>query len=364
MRKFVINVNGKSYDVEVEEKPVNSTTQAEYSYYKLDPEATEKAGGVPQFSDSPTTITVDRTESATALAIKSITPNGSYGGGIGVNTSAPKSSTAKANNSGKGGKTKEPQKKQTKKASDEVERYHEVNDAIDDLDESMKDLNREFEKLSTRTDRAFGASKIKLMRQQREELRKQVDVIDDQIEAQKRLLAEEKKYLQQDKSEAQSYGWTFDGNGNVQNYESTLQKIVDEYNAVILAYNAMDAAAQEAYMKAKDEEGRDPLQQAEDRYNEVIEALNKYEETREKIEDTENDIADKEKERLEKLQEEYDLLLAEVQTEIELKVSVDDSALDLLKDKLADLGDSADNALDVIANINEQVDIEKVFMIL
>lgn len=251
---------------------------------------------------------------------------------------------------------KQKSNKELKDLDDTLERYHEINDVLDDIEDSLEDLSREYDKLSTQSDRAFGAGKIKLMRQQRIELQKQVDTIDKQIAAQKKLLEEEKKYLQQDKSKAQSYGWSFDNSGNVQNYEATLQKIVDEYNKVILAYNAMDAEAQQAYLKVKDAEGRDPLKQAEARYNEAIQALQKYEETREKIEDTENDIADKEQERLEKLQEQYDLLLAEVQTEIELKITVDDTALDLLKDKLADLGDSADNALDVIANINQQVD--------
>lgn len=251
---------------------------------------------------------------------------------------------------------KQKSNKELKDLDDALERYHEINDVLDDIEESLEDLSREYDKLSTQSDRAFGVAKIKLMRQQRIELQKQVDTIDKQIAAQKKLLDEEKKYLQQDKDKAQSYGWSFDNSGNVQNYDATLQKIVNEYNKVILAYNAMDAEAQQAYLKVKDAEGRDPLKQAEDRYNEALQALQKYEETREKIEDTEDTIADKEQERLEKLQEQYDLLLAEVQTEIELKISVDDSELDLLKDKLADLGDSADNALDVIANINQQVD--------
>ena len=113
---------------------------------------------------------------------------------------------------------------------------------------------------------------------------------------------------------------------------------------------------QETFLKNLDANGRNPLQQAEDAYKKALDALKQYESTHEAIEDTENAIEDKEKERLEKLQEQYDILLAEVQTEIELKINVDDTALELLKDKLADLGDSADNALDVIANINQSVD--------
>jgi TP901 family phage tail tape measure protein len=253
-----------------------------------------------------------------------------------------------------GGKEKDTQKRKGK--NDDVDRYHEINNAIDDLEEAMTDLTREYDKLSTQSDRAFGAAKIKLIQKQRQEIDKQVNAIDKQIAAQKKLLAEEKKYLEQDRRKAEEAGWVFGKDGNVANYEATLQRIKDQYNAVIDAYNAMDAKAQEAYKKQKDANGNDPLQAAEEQYQNALDALQQYEDTLERIEDTENTIADKEKERLEKLQEQYDLLLAEVQTEIELKITVDDTALDLLKDKLADLGDSADNALDVIANINQQVD--------
>lgn len=254
------------------------------------------------------------------------------------------------------GDAKDPSIEKRKTAEEDFERYHEINDVIDDLEESIKDLNREYDKLNTQTDRAFGAQKIKLMQKQRQEIDKQVAAIDKQIEAQKKLLEEQKKYLEKDKSDAQKAGWQFDEAGNVTNYEATLNVLKAQYNAVVDAYNALSAEAQEAFMKNVDANGNNPIQQAEETYKKALEALKQYESTREAIEDTENTIADKEKERLEKLQQQYDILLAEVQTEIELKITVDDTALDLLKDKLADLGDSADNALDVIANINQQVD--------
>lgn len=251
---------------------------------------------------------------------------------------------------------KDPKRESLKGKDEDLERYHEINNVIDDLEENVKDLNREYDKLSTRTDRAFGAAKIKLMQKQRQEIDKQVAAIDKQIEAQKKLLEEEKKYLAEDRANAEKAGWQFDEAGNVVNYEATLNMLKAQYNAVVNAYNSLNAAAQEAFLKNLDANGRNPLQQAEDAYKKALDALKQYESTHEAIEDTENAIEDKEKERLEKLQEQYDILLAEVQTEIELKINVDDTALELLKDKLADLGDSADNALDVIANINQSVD--------
>lgn len=267
-----------------------------------------------------------------------------------------KSPGGKSGGKSGGGSPKSKKTKDKKDINKETERYHEINNAIDDIEETIKDLNREYEKLSTQTDRAFGVAKINLMKKQRQELDKQVDAIDKQIAAQKKLLAEQKKYLNQDKKKAEKAGWKFDENtGNVVDYEKTLKSIVTKYNDEIEKYNNMTAEEQEKYMDTSDG-GKDPLQLAEEEYQAALEALKQYEETKEAIEDTENSIADKEKERLEKLQAQYDILLAEVQTEVELKVNVDDSALDLLKDKLADLGDSADNALDVIANINQQVD--------
>ena len=250
---------------------------------------------------------------------------------------------------------KDPSREKTKTAEEDFERYHEINDVIDDLEENVKDLNREYEKLNNQTNRAFGAAKIKLMQKQRQEIDKQVAALDKQIDAQKKLLAEEKKYLSEDRAKAERAGWKFDDAGNVTNYEATLNMLKQQYNDVVNAYNSLSATAQEAFMKNLDANGNNPIQAAEENYKKALDALKQYESTREAIEDTENDIADKEKERLEKLQAQYDILLAEVQTEIELKISVDDTALDLLKDKLEDLGDSADNALDIIANINQQV---------
>ena len=250
---------------------------------------------------------------------------------------------------------KDPSREKTKTAEEDFERYHEINDVIDDLEENVKDLNREYEKLNNQTNRAFGVAKIKLMQKQRQEIDKQVAALDKQIEAQKKLLEEEKKYLSEDRAKAERAGWKFDDAGNVTNYEATLNMLKQQYNDVVNAYNSLSASAQEAFMKNLDANGNNPIQAAEENYKKALDALKQYESTREAIEDTENDIADKEKERLEKLQAQYDILLAEVQTEIELKISVDDTALDLLKDKLEDLGDSADNALDVIANINQQV---------
>ncbi len=255
-----------------------------------------------------------------------------------------------------GGSEKERSQEALKEKDEDLDRYHEINDVLDDLEETVKDLNREYEKLSAQTNRAFGAAKIKLMRQQRQEIEKQVDAIDKQIDAQNKLLEAQETHLASDKTKAQEFGWQFDDKtGNVKNYEATLDALKADYNAEMKKFNDMTAAEQEEYTKTENGE-KNPLELAKEKYQAALDALKQYEQTKEAIEDTKNTIEDKEKERLEKLQQEYDILLAEVQTEIELKISVDDTALDLLKDKLEDLGDSADNALDVIANITQSVD--------
>jgi hypothetical protein len=73
-----------------------------------------------------------------APTIETITPNGSYGGGVAVNTTAPSTSTP----SGGGGKTSPAKKVKKTNKSDVVDRYKEIDDALDDLSDALSDANK------------------------------------------------------------------------------------------------------------------------------------------------------------------------------------------------------------------------------
>jgi hypothetical protein len=143
------------YDVELKEVSPETTTTSNYSYYELDEEKTAAAGGVPQFKKTATDIPVTTTAGATAYAIETITPNGSYGGDINVETEAPKTSRT-LDDGGGGGSEKEPEKAEKLDRDDVVERYKETEDALDDVGRAAERANKQ-------ADRLYGAGRIAAM---------------------------------------------------------------------------------------------------------------------------------------------------------------------------------------------------------
>jgi hypothetical protein len=82
-------------------------------------------------------VEVHTDENGVATSVKVITASGSYGGGIGVNTSGGRDTS----------------KIQKKKYDDEIERFYKEKRAIEDL-------QRELERLGKIKDRVYGANKI------------------------------------------------------------------------------------------------------------------------------------------------------------------------------------------------------------
>lgn len=325
------------YDVEVEEQPVESITQASYSYYELDEEKTEEAGGVPQFKKKPTPITVDRKESASALAIKSITPNGSYGGGIGVNTTAPKTSTAKANSGkkgGGGGSAPKHNTKENKNRDDEIERYHDVTEALEDVAVRL-------DRVGKAKDRAFGAGKLKNIKSEIALLRQENKLLQQQYN-------EASSYLKQDKAEAAKYGWTYDKNGDITNYESNMNRLLDKLESETNYYNSLSAEAQKKYDENLDANDKTKLDRLQEEYDKAIAAKDKLEESSDKVRDTLKQMQ-------EVAQQIADAELESIEVIVDLTLEVDDAQLKYLQALFDNIGDSADNAADKIENIEKQI---------
>jgi hypothetical protein len=111
---------------------------------------------------------------------------------------------------GGGGKTSPAEKIDKTKKSDVVERYKEVDDAIDDLTDSINDANKA-------TDRLFGTDKIKALETERDLLKKQIPLLEKKRDEAKAYLAIDKQLLA---DTGKKYGITFetDGAGNIINY--------------------------------------------------------------------------------------------------------------------------------------------------
>lgn len=333
------------YDVEFEEKPAAEQNIGEVQQYWKPPSYSAKqipygVGG--SFSvvtmDSPgewvteqSTMTVAEPP---AFAIKTITPNGSYGGGIsqGVQSKPSKSATKpKTNNGGGGGggnSTPKKNEEKTKDINDEKDRYRVIKNQIEDLTAA-------YENISGAKDKAFGAAKLK--------------AINKEIDAQKKLTDANKKYLNQieshlasDKSALQGKALglgieaTFDGNGTLTNYDSLVQAAVDKYNAAVAEFNKHntdDEGAQKAFESAQEE------------YEKFMEILDQYDETHDLWLEQMQTVLDD-------IMNEQALQLERTQYEVELKINVSEDALQYLEYMMDNIENKAYDCAEAFSYLN------------
>lgn len=281
--------NAMGYDVEFDTGETTNTQT--YTYHKLDVEATKEAGGMPQFEDAETTITASTQVAGTA--IKTITPNGNFGGNIDF-SNAKYNGGSGGKSSGGGGGGGGGSQKDKKKSSDEIERYHTIKKQLDNL-------SREYDNLSAAKDRAFGVNRLRVIDQETAKL-------EEQIAAQKRYVDEINSYYSQDRAAIAAYGAVFDEDGIITNYEQIMQEQLDIFNASL-------------------------TDEAEESYNDFKEILNQYEETLElKLSE-----ADK------LIEQEYDkisLQLEKITYSVEIKVQIHDDQIDFLERRLDRLSNS------------------------
>ena len=200
-------------------------------------------------------------------------------------------------------------KKNIKKAEDEIERYHKIEKAV-------SNVTKEMDLLAKAKDRAFGASKI--------------SIINKEIEQEKKLLALEQKRLkeiqvnyQQDQARMIAYGAKFDAYGQIINYDQIKQSFLNQLNNKTIT----------------DEE-----------YEEFNKALTQYEETVElyqtqllTIYDLQNSLFDREVEK--------------VSTKIEFEIEIKDDELKLLDFQLKQLSDTISDTAKSLHLLGEQTAI-------
>lgn len=282
--------NAMGYDVEFDTGETTNTQT--YTYHKLDVEKTKEAGGMPQFEDAETVI--EASTQVAGTAIKTITPNGNFGGNIDFSNAKYNGGSGGKSSGGGGGGGGGGSQKDKKKSSDEIERYHTIKKQFDNL-------SREYDNLSAAKDRAFGANRLRVMDQEAAKL-------EEQIAAQKRYVDEIDSYYSQDRAAIAAYGAVFDENGIITNYEQIMQEQLDIFNASL-------------------------TDEAEESYNDFKDILNQYEETLElKLSE-----ADK------LIEQEYDkisLQLEKITYSVEIKVQIHDDQIDFLERRLDRLSNS------------------------
>lgn len=236
---------------------------------------------------------------------------------------------------------------QFKKSDEEIERYHEILNALEAI-------GYELENISTAKDRAFGKDKINLMNKEANALKKQ-------IELQKQYQAEIEKNLKADAEVMGKYGASFDGDGNVSNYDEIMQQQVNAYNAAYTAYIASKNAAVQAYNEsAKDET-------ADSAYDDAIKKADAaWDAAKQKYEDFQTDLDQYEesvdlfagsKNTLQEMQNQlYDLALEKVEYIVELKIDVAEDSLEYLEYLLEKLDDDAYDAAESMALLGKQAE--------
>lgn len=206
-----------------------------------------------------------------------VTANKRAYGGSGYST--PKSSKGSGGGGGGGGGGSSYEPKTQDLIEDEPDRYEEVNAHLDRLSKSLEMIADEQERLT-------GKALLDNMQAQVDLIQEQADWEQKKLEIQRQEAAE----LQQELS---GYGVTFDDEGYMTNYFQTHQKLIDEVNSAINAYNAETTeSGQEAAQERIDaaQKKLDDFNEARERYDELTN--NEIKETLKALEDYEDAIED------------------------------------------------------------------------
>ena len=256
---------------------------------------------------------------------------------------------------GGGGGRRDPRRANHVKKEDYAERYHEIDNVIDDLADAYERLNKE-------EDRAWGKNRIDAMKEQTKVIKDQIAATEEKIRQAKEYLEgyydTNGKWVKGDRQAAEDMGWEFDADGNVSNYDEFMEDQVNKYNAAIDAYNGMSAEAQEEldkkYQDMKNEDGEyysgyeDYLKQT--LLDDPKEALEQYEETMELLEDLGMDYDDL-------LNEWHDNIIGQIQTKLDTTLEVTEAQLGYLEHKLSRIEDDAYSAAEAIGLMGQQMDI-------
>ena len=264
--------------------------------------------------------------------------------GKGVTQGGGGNSHGRRGGGGGGGGRRDPRRANHVKKEDYVERYHEIDNTIDDLADA-------YERLNGQEDRAWGKDRIANMKEQ-------AKVIEQQVAATEEKIRQAKEYLKLDKEAAEAAGWLFDENGNVMNYDEFMGGQGDKYNSAIDAYNKMSASEQEKidekWSKKKNADG-EYYSGYEDYLKQTLldgpkEALEQYEETMELLEDLGMDYD-------EFLNAWHDNIIGQIQTKLDTTLEVTESQLEYLDHKLSRISDDAYKTAEALTMMAQQMEI-------
>lgn len=215
------------------------------------------------------------------------------------------------------------QKKDKKDYDDEFERYYKITRQIKDQEDALTRLGKA-------KDRAFGAAKLKYIEQES-------DVLAKEMELQQQYLSEIEDYYLKDQANLNAFGATYDENGVLTNYDQIVKAQVDAYNAAVDKYNAGGSEAD--------------FDVAQQKYDYFKEVLKQYDET--------NQLYQEQQDKLQDLKNQwYDKQLEHIQTELEIKIEVNDDALKLIEYRLDRIKEKSFSTAEALKESLGQLDLQ------
>lgn len=184
-----------------------------------------------------------------------------------ANNALENKKTKAGKDSGSGGDSEE-RDEEFKDPSEEIDRYWELNTAIENINESLDDLQKKQDKL-------HGKQLI-------ESLKKENELLDKQIKAYQALAEEQEKESKEIQAVLSTYGVVFDSEGGIANYLEASNAALSRYNQAVLNYNSFsidEAALQTA--EADYENFKSQLERYEELYyNEMVDTQNQLDDIR------------------------------------------------------------------------------------
>lgn len=252
-----------------------------------------------------------------------VTYTGTGGASVGGGVSPSSTSSGSGGGGGGSSKSQEHNNEDHKDYSDEKERYHVIKN-------QLEDLTSQYDRISNAKDKAFGSARLA-------NLNKEIAVQKKLTQANKQYLDEIEGYLAQDKSAIASYGAIFDNNGTILNYDEIVKQQVDAYNSAVDTFNS-------AY--TDDEGAKAAFEAAQDAYDKFQDVLSQYEETQDLFNDQTQTYIDS-------LNAERELLLERTQLQVELKVNVEEDALNFLQYALDNIENKAYDCAEAFGYLND-----------
>lgn len=343
----------------------NEVTYTPVKKYSVpgEPMKVEGFAAVAQISteDNPLTAAIETNTTSGGTPTSGATYTGNRGPIAPSTTDAVNNAKDGGKKSGGGGEDKEkrPTKPtkvkptEKKEKGDEVERYHEINEVLDDLQNNLDEIGN-------LKDEVWGKDKLAAMDQERAKL---VEI----TKAQKKYQDEIAKNLNDDKWAAGQVGAQFDENGRITNFEELQEQWLNEWNAQAAAFDAQEQDIENRLAAAKDAEDEDLQEQLEEEkdtlsdnrdkadkeYEEKRRALEQYEETLNLSEEAKAQLDDY-------FRQIRQLNYEQLQYKIELSVEINESDLADVEHKLNRLSETdIYSSAERIATIGQNAELQK-----